>query len=116
MKNMGKYIYITAIMTCFIIVASQMVNVFNGVKAAVGDNSKNATSSRESRKNKTNHCSSHSCRRNIVIFAHVDDNLWTRAGLVTQASSCYCVKVLADYQYLPSNGWRGRSGVLVGFC
>ena len=41
MKNMGKYIYITAIMTCFIIVASQMVNVFNGVKAAVGDNSKN---------------------------------------------------------------------------
>ena len=38
---MGKYIYITAIMTCFIIVASQMVNVFNGVKAAVGDNSKN---------------------------------------------------------------------------
>lgn len=35
MKKVGKYIYITAIITCFIIVASQMINVVNGVKATV---------------------------------------------------------------------------------
>lgn len=43
MKKVGKYIYITAIITCFIIVASQMINVVNGVKAVVeeSDNSSN---------------------------------------------------------------------------
>lgn len=35
MKKLGKYIYITAIITSFIIVVSQMINVVNGVKAVV---------------------------------------------------------------------------------
>lgn len=42
-KSLGKYIYVIAIMTCFIIVASQMINVVNGVRAAVEEKtSKNA--------------------------------------------------------------------------
>ena len=42
MKKVGKYIYIIAVITCFIIVASQMINVVNGVKATVEESRKSS--------------------------------------------------------------------------
>ncbi len=47
MKKVGKYIYIIAIITCFIIVASQMINVVNGVKATVEESRKSSNVSEQ---------------------------------------------------------------------
>lgn len=47
MKKLGKYIYITAIITCFIIVTSQMINVVNGVKAVVEESSNSSNVSEQ---------------------------------------------------------------------
>lgn len=54
MKKLGKYIYITAIITSFIIVVSQMINVVNGVKAVVEElsNSSNVSEQDNSSYNK----------------------------------------------------------------